>query len=163
VIDDTPAPTPPASLGVRVSRAVGLHEAGRALRDFLTYLPAQLIPAVAGAIALLLLPRRLLPTPYGILQLALSVITAAWVIGGQWLTGAITRELPAARARDDMAGFSATLSRALRGVVVIFALFALGLAVASISSSAIRDNLLLILGPARTRSRSSRRASAGSR
>jgi O-antigen/teichoic acid export membrane protein len=145
VIDDTPAPTPPASLGVRVSRAVGLHEAGRALRDFLTYLPAQLIPAVAGAIALLLLPRRLLPTPYGILQLALSVITAAWVIGGQWLTGAITRELPAARARDDMAGFSATLSRALRGVVVIFALFALGLAVASISSSAIRDNLLLIL------------------
>jgi O-antigen/teichoic acid export membrane protein len=135
----------PPSFGVRVSRAVGLHEAGRALRDFLTYLPAQLLPAVAGAVALLLLPRRLLPTPYGILQLALSVITAAWVICGQWVTGAITRELPAARARGDLAGFSATLSRALRGVVLLFALFAIGLAGASVLSSAIRGNLLLIL------------------
>jgi O-antigen/teichoic acid export membrane protein len=145
MIDDPPAPTPAASLGVRVSRAVGLHEAGRALRDFLTYLPAQLLPAVAGAIALLLLPRRLLPTPYGILQLALGVITAAWVICGQWLTGAITRELPASRARDDLAGFSATLSRALRGVVLIFALFAIGLAAAGVFTSAIRENLVLIL------------------
>jgi O-antigen/teichoic acid export membrane protein len=145
-MDEPPAViVPPPSLGVRMSRAVGLHEAGRALRDFLTYLPAQLLPAVAGAVALLLLPRRLLPTPYGILQLALSVVTAAWVICGQWVTGAITRELPAARARGDLAGFSATLSRALRGVALLFALFAIGLAGAGIFSSAISDNLPLIL------------------
>jgi O-antigen/teichoic acid export membrane protein len=141
---DEPAASP-SSFGVRVSKAVGMHDAGRVLRDFMLYLPAQFLPALAAALALLLLPRRMQPTPYGILQLALAVVTVGWIVVSQWVTGSITRELPAARVRDDVAAFSHTFGRALRVVVVLFAAFSAIVGVAGIFSHAIGDNLVLIL------------------
>jgi O-antigen/teichoic acid export membrane protein len=144
VIDEPRPDGPTASRGVRMSRALGVHDAGRVLRDFLTYLPAQVLPSLAAGAALLLLTRRLLPTPYGVLQLALQTMTAGGILVSQWLTGAITRELPEARARDDLAGFVHTLRRALLASVGIFAVIVVALLVAAQFNKTINGNVWLI-------------------
>src|SRR5262249_37381449 len=51
--------------GARLARALDLHDVGRALRDFAAYLPAQLIPALAGFLALPILARALTPGQLG--------------------------------------------------------------------------------------------------
>src|SRR5438067_1902687 len=81
--------------GVRFATVLGVSEAGRVLQDFATYLPTQALPAIAAAIALPVLARRLFPTDIGVLAIAQNLITLGWTFAGSWLAIAIIRELPA--------------------------------------------------------------------
>jgi O-antigen/teichoic acid export membrane protein len=130
--------------GVRIATFVGVHGAGRALRDFATYLPAQAIPALAGFLVLPVLARRLAPTDLGILALAQTLISLGWTVIGSWMTQVIIREYPAAREHGSLGAFSATFRRAL-GVSALGYLAFLGLvALAAAGSDAIASNFWLI-------------------
>ncbi|HEY8315722.1 MAG TPA: oligosaccharide flippase family protein [Gaiellaceae bacterium] len=124
---------------------LGVREAGRALRDFATYLPSQAIPAIAGFLVLPLLARRLSPTDLGILAIAQTLVTFGWTMSGSWLTQAIIRELPLHRANSNLAGFARTLRGALAVTASLLLLFAGALSLASLGSDAIRANLVLII------------------
>jgi O-antigen/teichoic acid export membrane protein len=132
------------SRGRRLASALGVQDAGRALRDFATYLPTQAIPAIAGFLVLPLLAQRLTPTDLGILTIAQTLITFGWTASASWLAMAILRELPAAREQGRMPGFSRTLRVGLAASVGLFTLFAVAVALAGLLSSAVGENLLLV-------------------
>ena len=87
---------------MRLARTLGLAEAGRALRDFATYLPTQVIPAIAGVLVLPILARELAPSELGVLAIAQTLITLGWTAAGSWLTTTLIRELPAARQAGNL-------------------------------------------------------------
>mgnify|MGYP003336594428 CR=1 FL=1 len=62
---------------IAVRWKAGSHDAGRALRDFATYLPTQAIPAIAGFLVLPLLARKLTPTELGVLAIAQTLDAAS--------------------------------------------------------------------------------------
>lgn len=138
-------PPAPASLALRVAAALGVHEAGRVLRDFTIYLPTQLIPALAGFLVLPILARKLTPTELGVLTLAQTLITLGWVMVASWLASAIIRELPAHRKGGTVTAFSGALTRALGLSSVVLAAVAALLAAVGMASSAVSDNLFLII------------------
>lgn len=129
----------------RLAGVFGLQEAGRVLRDFATYFPTRAIPALVGFLVLPVLARKLFPTELGVLAIAQTLITLGWVIVASWLANAVIRELEGARARGDVAGFRRTLARAVGLTPIALAAYAGLLAVGGIFSSAIGDNLVLIV------------------
>jgi O-antigen/teichoic acid export membrane protein len=131
--------------GVRIAGALGLQEAGRALRDFATYLPSQILPAIAGFLVLPVLARKLAPTELGVLAIAQTLITLGWAAAGSWLTTAVIRELPAARQRADLRGFSVTLARGLGLTGVAFAAFSFVLLAIAAFSHAVAQTLPLVI------------------
>ncbi|MFN2468631.1 MAG: polysaccharide biosynthesis C-terminal domain-containing protein [Gaiellaceae bacterium] len=149
--DPAGAPLPPVaaeSRGVRLASAFGVREAGRVLRDFVTYLPTQIIPAIAGFLVLPILARQLAPTELGVLAIAQTLITLSWIVSAQWLGNAIMRELPASRASGELQIFSATLLRGLGIAALLLAVVSAGLALVGLFAEAIGDNLMLILAAA---------------
>lgn len=139
------APLVTGSRGVRLARAVGIDDVGRALRDFATYLPTQAIPAIAGFLVLPILARKLPPNSIGILAIAQTLITLGWTAAGSWLTVSIIRELPGYRAAGNVAGFARTLAHALGVSALALAGFSLLLGLASLVSTGIASNLGLII------------------
>lgn len=140
-LNDAPPGGPPPSRGFRLATALGVADAGRILRYFVTYLPTQAIPAIAGFLVLPVLARMLFPTELGVLALTQTVVTLGWTVVGSWLAAAIIRELPAHRERGDMAGFRQVLVRgllAVGGASVGFLLFLLAIGA---GSSAVGDNV----------------------
>jgi O-antigen/teichoic acid export membrane protein len=135
----------PVSRGARIATLLGVHDAGRALRDFATYLPTQVIPALAGFMALPVLARRLAPTELGVLAIAQTLITLGSSVSGMWLTSALMREYPAARERGSVPALSATLLRGLGLTAAAFAGFTGLLALASLVSSAIAVDLWYVV------------------
>ncbi len=131
--------------GERLAGLLGVREAGRVLRDFVTYLPTQLIPAIAGFLVLPVLARQLAPTELGVLTIAQTLITLGWIVSAQWLTSALVRELPASREAGHVGGFSATLVRGLGITGLLLGAFSAALFLASLASGAVASNLLLIL------------------
>lgn len=125
------------SRGFRLAAFLGVHESGRALRNFATYLPAQVVPALAGFLALPILARRLAPTEIGVLALAQTLVTLGWAISGNWLAAAVIRELPAARARNEVGGFTGALRLGFLVSGAAFAVLVLLLGVAGRLSDAI--------------------------
>lgn len=150
-LDDAGGPlSPPApdSRGVRLASAFGVREAGRVLRDFVTYLPTQVIPAIAGFLVLPVLARQLAPTELGVLAIAQTLITVAWIVSGQWLANAIMRELPASRSGAELRAFSDTLRRGIGVTGLLLAVVSAGLALVGLFADAVGDNLVLILAAA---------------
>lgn len=133
---------------VRLASALGLREAGRVLRDWVTLLPTQVIPAIAGFLVLPILARQLAPTELGVLAIAQTLITLGWVVSAQWLTTALLRELPSSREQGALGGFSQSLLRGLGLTGVALGAFSLLLATASFFSSAVAKNLWLIIAAA---------------
>jgi len=131
--------------GVRIAGALGLSEAGRALRDFATYLPSQILPAIAGFLVLPVLARKLAPPELGELAIAQTLITLGWAATGQWLTTAVIRELPAARQRGELRGFSATLARGLGLSGVGLAVFSFALLALASFSHTVSQTLPLVI------------------
>lgn len=131
--------------GVRMAGRLGVRDAGRALRDFATYLPTQAIPAIAGFLVLPLLARRLAPTELGVLAIAQTLVTLGWTLAGSWLSAAIIRELPAHRTRGELGAFVAILRRALAITFGGLAAFTILLLIAAVASKAIASNLWLIV------------------
>jgi O-antigen/teichoic acid export membrane protein len=131
-------------LGPRLAAALGVHDAGRVLRDFATYLPSQAIPAIAGFLVLPLVARRLAPTELGVLAIAQTLITLGWTASGSWLALSIIREYQASADRDEQGSFATTLRMALLVSVGMFGGFLVVLGIAGIFSSAVSDNLFLI-------------------
>ncbi len=131
--------------GIRFAKVLGLHDGGRALRDFVTYLPTQLVPALAGFLVIPVLARELAPTELGVLAICQTLVTLGWTIVASWLAAAILRELPAHRVANDLAGFGNGLRRALLGALVAFAGFGVVVMLIGIVSSAVHDNQWLIL------------------
>lgn len=144
VVEDE-RPTSAPGPGVRLAQLLGVRDVGRALRDFVTYLPTQVIPAVAGFLVLPILARRLAPTELGVLTIAQTLISLGWIFASQWLTTALMRELPAAREAGQVGAFSATLLRGLGIAGLLFGVFSALLAAAGLVSSAVADNLGLIV------------------
>lgn len=142
---DVAVAPPLRSRGVRLADALGVRDAGRALRDYATYLPTQVIPAVAGFLVLPILARRLAPNELGVLTLMQTLVTLGWAVSTQWLTSAVMRELPAARASGDLGAFSALLARGLGLSAVGFAAFAGLLGIGAVVSEAVRENYELIV------------------
>jgi O-antigen/teichoic acid export membrane protein len=142
-VGETPLESP--TYGVRLAGALGVRDAGRVLRDFLTYLPSQALPALAGFLVLPLLARRLSPTDLGVLALAQTTVTLGWTLSGSWLGAAVVRELPAHRRAGTIAAFRATLTRGLQLTALLLAGFALLLGAISLFSSAIGHNLGVII------------------
>jgi O-antigen/teichoic acid export membrane protein len=136
---------PPASLGLRLAHVFGVQDAGRLLRDFATYLPSHVVPAVVGFLVLPILARRLAPTELGVLALAQTAITFGWIAAGSWLTASIVRELAGHRQRGEQELFRRTLARGLALVAAGLAGFAALVGLASTVSSAIGENALLIV------------------
>jgi O-antigen/teichoic acid export membrane protein len=135
----------PSRLPLRLARALGVQESGRALRDFVTYLPTQGLPALAGLLVLPLLAHRLSPTTFGVLTLAQTAITLGWTVSGSWLTLAIVRELPAAREDGRFGSFARTLSRALLVSTGLLGTFCVFLLIVGVFSDAIAANLWLVV------------------
>jgi O-antigen/teichoic acid export membrane protein len=133
------------SKGVRLAGALGVHDAGRALRDFATYLPTQAIPALAGFLVLPVLARKLAPTELGVLAICQTLVTLGWTIIASWLAVAIIRELPAHRVRGDLTGFARALRRSLLGVAAAFAVFTGVVFGVGQLTSAVGDNALLVV------------------
>jgi O-antigen/teichoic acid export membrane protein len=133
-----------ARRSARLASALGVGDAGRALRDFATYLPTQALPALAGAISLPVLARRLFPTEIGVLAIAQNLMTLGWTVVGGWLAIAIIRELPAHRGRGELGAFESTLRRALALSAVNFGGFLGVMGIAALFGSAISSNYLLI-------------------
>jgi O-antigen/teichoic acid export membrane protein len=133
------------SLGRRLAELAGVSDAGRALRDFATYLPSQAVPAVASLVALPLLARRLTATELGVLALAQTLVSLGAIAVASWLAAAIVRELPRHAGNRSLDAFVHTLVHALGLVGVAFAVLAGLLAGATVISSAVGDNLGLIL------------------
>lgn len=124
---------------------MGLHDVGRALRDFATYLPSQLLPGIAGFLVLPILANKLTPTDLGVLALAQSLVTLAWATTSQWLASVVLRELPASRESREMGQFSALLLRGLGITALFLGAFALLLAAGAEMSGPVRQNYWLIL------------------
>lgn len=137
-------PAAAQSRGSRLASALGIHEAGRVLRDFATYLPMQAIPAIAGFLVLPIVARMLAPTELGVLAIAQTLITLGWTVSGSWFAFSIIREYPASTERDTVGEFEATFRRGLAVTGFFFGGFVAALALAGLFSSAVRDNLLLI-------------------
>lgn len=133
------------SKGARFAVLLGIHDAGRALRDFATYLPTQLIPALAGFLVLPVLARKLSPTELGVLAISQTLVTLGWTVIGSWLGAAILRELPAHRAAGDIAGFRRTLAAGAAWVLATFGVYASAVAAIGTVSSAIGGNYGLII------------------
>ncbi len=133
------------SKGVRLAGLLGVHDAGRVLRDFATYLPTQVIPALAGFLVLPVLARKLDPTELGVLAICQTLVTLGWTIIASWLAAAIIRELPAHRVRGELAGFARTLRRALLGSAVVFVVFSGVVFAIGQGTSAVGDNALLVI------------------
>jgi O-antigen/teichoic acid export membrane protein len=129
---------------MRLARTLGLAEAGRALRDFATYLPTQVIPAIAGVLVLPILARELAPSELGVLAIAQTLITLGWTAAGSWLTTTLIRELPAAREAGELDRFSALMLRGLALSGVLFILFGAALAIGGTFSAALSSNVVLI-------------------
>jgi len=125
-----------------------VHDAGRALRDFATYLPTRAIPAIAGLIVLPLLARKLFPTDLGVLTIDQTLITLGWTVIGSWLTAAVVREYPAYRLRGDVAGFERTLRRAVALIFIGIGIFGLLLLGLGHFSAAIGDYVPYIIAAA---------------
>lgn len=140
----TGPPGPIEPRGVRLASALGLRDVGRLLGDFATYLPSQAIPAIAGFLVLPVLARELAPTALGVLAIAQTLVTLGWTIVGTWLAATIIRELPS-YADGRRAAFAATLARGLVVSGLALAAFGVALAAGAIVSSAIAQNLLLIV------------------
>lgn len=130
--------------GLRLATFVGMHGAGRALRDFATYLPTQAIPAIAGFLVLPVLARRLAPTDLGILALAQTLVSLGWTVVGSWLTQVIVRELPAAHEHQALGAFGATFRRALALSAGVFLAFVSLVAAGAVASDAIASNFFWI-------------------
>jgi O-antigen/teichoic acid export membrane protein len=135
----------PLSLGVRLATAMGVRDAGRVLRDFATYFPAQVIPAVAGFLVLPILARQLAPTELGTLAIAQTLVSLGWIVSGQWLTTAVMREYAAHRERGDIEGFSGVLGFGTILTLVLAGVFSLGVLLAGMLSSAVANNALAII------------------
>ena len=133
------------SRGVRLAGALGVHDAGRALRDFATYLPTQAIPALAGFLVLPVLARKLAPTELGVLAICQTLVTLGWTIIASWLAAAILRELPAHRLKGDLAGFAGALRRALLGAGIAFGVFTAAVFMIGQATSAVGDNAPLVV------------------
>lgn len=133
------------SRGVRLARLLGVTDAGRALRDFATYLPTQLLPALAGFLVLPVLARKLAPTELGVLAICQTLITLGWTVVASWIAVSILRELPAHRVKGDLAGFAGALRKALLGAAATFAVFTAIVFLVGIGSSAVGDNAPLIV------------------
>jgi O-antigen/teichoic acid export membrane protein len=104
------------SFGARLAGGLGVRQSGRALKDFLTYLPSQVLPALAGLVALPILARRVTPSELGVLAIAQTLITLGWVVSTQWMTASVMRDLPASvgpAARSELGVFVSTLRAAL--------------------------------------------------
>jgi O-antigen/teichoic acid export membrane protein len=134
-----------AGRGIRLAELLGVHDAGRLLRDFATYLPSQLIPAIAGFLALPILARELFPTELGVLAIAQTLVTLGWTIVASWFAAAIVRELPAHRESGNMAGFARVFRQGLALVAVGFAAFTLLLYAGTTVSAAMSDNFAFIV------------------
>lgn len=145
-MDTTPElGSPTENGGVRLARALGIHDAGRALRDFVTYLPTKVLPAVFGFLALPIVARKLDPADLGILAIAQTLVSFGWIAAGQWLTTTINRELPAARARGAIADFNMRLRGGLRVSAVLFVGFSGLVALGTLISPALGRTFPLIV------------------
>lgn len=138
----------PLSRSFRLAGLFGIHEAGRLLRDFLTYFPTKILGALAALVALPIIARRLPPTELGTLALAQTLINLGWIVSMQWLTSTVLRELPRHRANGDIVAFRRAFLRAIGLVVFSFAGFAALVAIGSIPSAAIRQNEAVIIAAA---------------
>src|SRR5580765_2284691 len=129
--------TPAVPWGFRFASALGVVEAGRVLRDFASYLPSQLVPALASFAVLPLLTRKLVPTELGIVTLDQMLMLLGASIAGSWYTAAIVRELPAARQEGGYGRLQRTLVEGLGislGVLVVWSSL---VALVGVASSAI--------------------------
>jgi O-antigen/teichoic acid export membrane protein len=133
----------PTSL--RFASALGLRDAGRVLRDFVVYLPTQVIPAVAGFLALPILARHLAPTELGVLTIAQTSGSLGWILTSQWLTSAVMRELPAARKASRLREFRRVLERSAGLALALLMVFAGIVAIFGAVSGALRGNVALIV------------------
>ena len=143
-----PFVTPVEPRSVRLASRLGVRDAGRVLRDFATYVPTQLLPAIAGFLALPLLARRLAPTELGVLTIAQTLVSLGWVVSAQWLTSAVIREFPAHRAAGTTGEFRGGLERGLALTGLGLGAFSVLLLGASLVSSAIADTVWLVLAGA---------------
>lgn len=154
IVDSESGSEPLASIAtveprsVRMAGALGLREAGRVLQDWVTLLPTQIIPAIAGFLVLPILARQLAPTELGVLAICQTLITLGWVVSAQWLTTALLRELPSSRQRGDLAAFSHTLLRGLGLTAFALGAFSVLILIASFLSAAVSRNLWLIIAAA---------------
>jgi O-antigen/teichoic acid export membrane protein len=130
--------------GVRLAKTLGVHDAGRALGDFVTYLPTKVLPAVAGFLALPLVARKLPSADFGVLAIAQTLVSLGWICAGQWLTSTITRELPTALARDETEAFDQRLRGSLRVTIVLFAGYVAFLGIGALVTAALAHTFLLI-------------------
>ena len=130
---------------VRLAALVGIRGAGRVMRDFATYLPTQIVPAMAGFLVLPLLARYLPPSDLGVLALAQTLVSMGWIVVASWLGGAINRELPAHRARGTLDTVAATLRRAVLVVLILLAVFAALVAAFDATTGVIRGATALVV------------------
>lgn len=134
-----------APLLKRLAALANVDDAGRVLRDFISYLPTQVLPALTGLLVLPLLARKLSPTYLGVVALAQTLVTLGWTLIGGWLATSIIRELPRALRHGDVVAFRGTLVRAL-GLVAAALVAFLGLvSLIGVFSSALGDHKFLIV------------------
>jgi O-antigen/teichoic acid export membrane protein len=132
--------------GARFASTLGVRQSGRALRDFATYLPTQALPALAGFLALPIIARRVTPAELGVLAIAQTLITLGWSVSSQWLTTAVMRELPAARASETLGPFVRTLRRASAVSAVFFVGFCVCIGAIALVSDSVSSTYWFVLG-----------------
>lgn len=123
----------------------GVDDAGRVLRDFASYLPTQVLPALTGLLVLPLLARKLSPTYLGVVALAQTMVTLGWTLIGGWLATAVIRELPRYAHARRVGDFRHTLSRALVLIVCGLGAFAGAVVVIGLFSRAVGDHEVFIV------------------
>lgn len=136
---------PTARLLKRLAAAAGIDDAGRVLRDFASYLPTQVLPALTGLLVLPLLARKLEPTYLGVVALAQTLVTLGWTLIGGWLATSIIRELPMYARSGNVAAFRQILTRALGLVVVALVIFLGIVSLVGAFSAAVGDHEFLIV------------------
>jgi O-antigen/teichoic acid export membrane protein len=118
----------------------GVDDAGRVLRDFASYLPTQVLPALTGLLVLPLLARELSPTYLGVVALAQTLVTLGWTLIGGWLATAVIRELPRYAAAGRMDAFRRTLGHAAILLAVGMIAFSAVVAIVGTFSRAVGDH-----------------------
>lgn len=128
-----------------LAQLAGVDDAGRVLRDFASYLPTQVLPALTGLLVLPLLARKLSPTYLGVVALAQTMVTLGWTLIGGWLATAVIRELPRYAHAGRLVVFRRTLARALVLTICGLAAFAGTVAVIGLFSRAVGDHEAFIV------------------
>jgi len=89
------------------------------VKDLGYYIPARVVPALAGIAAVVIYTRLLTPEQYGLYILAITTISITSSITFEWLNRAIIRYFDEYRRRENVAEFYSTVGFSLIGISIL--------------------------------------------